>query len=65
MGSIEGGKIIYEYSGQATLVGKNAYGPEAERLKAAHPKIILETDKNFAAIQDVQREIGKLAGALR
>lgn len=65
MGSLEGGKIIYEYSGQAMLVGKNAYGPEAERLKAAHPKIILETDKNFAAIQEVQREIGKLAGALR
>lgn len=65
MGTIEGGKIIYEYSGQATLVGKNAYGPEAERLKTAHPKIILETDKNFAAIQDVQREIGRLAGALR
>ena len=65
MGTIEGGKIIYEYSGQATLVGKNAYGPEAERLKATHPKIILETDKNYAAIQDVQREIGKLAGALR
>lgn len=65
MGSIEGGKIIYEYSGQATLVGKNAYGPEAERLKRSHPKIILETDKNFAAIQEVQREIGKLAGALR
>lgn len=65
MGSIEGQKIIYEYSGQATLVGKNAYGPEAERLKTARPKIILETDQNFAAIQDVQREIGKLAGALR
>jgi iron(III) transport system substrate-binding protein len=65
MGTIEGQKIIYEYSGQATLVGKNAYGPEAERLKTARPKIILETDQNFAAIQDVQREIGKLAGALR
>jgi len=65
MGTLEGQKIIYEYSGQATLVGKNAYGPEAERLKTAHPKIILETDQNFAAILDVQREIGKLAGALR
>ena len=65
MGSLEGQKIIYEYSGQATLVGKNAYGPEAERLKAARPKIILETDKNFAAILEVQRELGKLAGALR
>lgn len=65
LGSIEGQKIIHEYSGQAILVGKNAYGPEAERLKAARPKIILETDQNFAAIQDVQREMGKLAGALR
>jgi iron(III) transport system substrate-binding protein len=65
MGTIEGQKIIYEYSGQATLVGKNAYGPEAERLKAARPKIVLETEQNFAAILDVQRELGKLAGALR
>ena len=65
MGTIEGQKIIYEYSGQATLVGKNAYGPEAERLKTARPKVILETDQNFAAILDVQRELGKLAGALR
>ncbi len=65
MGTLEGQKIIYEYSGQATLVGKNAYGPEAERLKTARPKIILETDQNFAAILDVQREIGKLSGALR
>jgi len=65
LGTIEGQKIIYEYSGQATLVGKNAYGPEAERLKTTRPKIILETDQNFAAVQDVQREIGKLAGALR
>jgi iron(III) transport system substrate-binding protein len=65
MGMLDGQKIIYEYSGQATLVGKNAYGPEAERLKAARPKIILETDQNFAAILEVQRELGKLAGALR
>jgi iron(III) transport system substrate-binding protein len=65
MGSLEGQKIIYEYSGQATLVGKNAYGPEAEKLKTARPKIILETDRNFAAILEVQRALGKLAGALR
>jgi iron(III) transport system substrate-binding protein len=65
MGTVEGQKIIHEYSGQATLVGKNAYGPEAERLKEAKPKIILETDQNFAAILEVQRELGKLAGALR
>jgi iron(III) transport system substrate-binding protein len=65
MGTLDGQKIIYEYSGQATLVGKNAYGPEAERLKTARPKIILETDQNFAAILEVQRELGKLAGALR
>lgn len=65
MGMIDGQKIIYEHSGQATLVGKNAYGPEAERLKTAGPKIILETDQNFASILEVQRELGKLAGALR
>jgi len=65
LGTTEGQKIIYEYSGQAILVGKNAYGPEAERVKTARPKIILETDQNFAAIQDVQRELGKLSGALR
>jgi iron(III) transport system substrate-binding protein len=65
MGMRDGQKIIYEHSGQATLVGKNAYGPEAERLKAVGPKIILETDQNFASILEVQRELGKLAGALR
>jgi len=65
MGTLEGQKIIYEHSGQATLVGKNAYGNVAERLKSAKPKIILETDANYAAILDVQRELGKLAGALR
>lgn len=65
MGTLDGQKIIYEYSGQATLVGKNDYGAVAERLKTAKPKIILETDANYAAILDVQRELGKLAGALR
>lgn len=65
MGTLEGQKIIYEFSGQATLVGKNAYGSVAERLKTAKPKIILETDANYATILDVQRELGKLAGALR
>jgi len=65
MGTLEGQKVIYEFSGQATLVGKNAYGAVAERLKTAKPKIILETDANYAAILDVQRELGKLAGALR
>lgn len=65
MGTLEGQKIIYEHSGQATLVGRNAYGAVAERLKTAKPKIILETDANYAAILDVQRELGKLAGALR
>lgn len=65
MGTLEGQKIIYEHSGQATLVGRNAYGAVAERLKTAKPKIILETDANYAAILEVQRELGKLAGALR
>ena len=41
----EGQKIIYEYSGQATLVGKNAYGPEAERLKTAHPAVRKQKSK--------------------
>lgn len=65
MGTAEGQKIMYEYSGQTNLVSKNAIGTEAERIKTARPKTILETDQNFAAILDVQRELGKLAGALR
>jgi len=65
MGSAEGQRIRYETTGQAIEVGKNAIGMVAERIKAAHPAIILETEKNFAAILEVQRELGKLLGALR
>ena len=65
MGSTEGQKVRYETSGQANEVGKNAIGAVAERIKTAQPAIILETDKNFAAILEIQRELGKLLGALR
>lgn len=65
MGSAEGQKIRYETSGQAIEVGKNAIGNVAYRLKASRPTIILETEKNFAAILEIQRELGKLLGALR
>jgi iron(III) transport system substrate-binding protein len=65
MGTTEGQKIRYESSGQANEVGKNAIGAVAERIKAAHPAIILETEKNFTAILEIQRELGKLLGALR
>jgi ABC-type Fe3+ transport system substrate-binding protein len=65
MGSAEGQKIRYETSGQAIEVGKNAIGNVADRLKASRPTIILETEKNFAAILEIQRELGKLLGALR
>ncbi len=65
MGSTEGQKIRYETSGQAIEVGRNAIGNVADRLKATRPTIILETEKNFAAILEIQRELGKLLGALR
>ena len=65
MGTTEGQRVRYETSGQANEVGKNAIGAVADRIKAARPAIILETDKNFAAILEVQRELGKLLGALR
>jgi iron(III) transport system substrate-binding protein len=65
MGSTEGQKIRYETSGQAIEVGRNAIGNVADRLKATRPTIILETEKNFATILEIQRELGKLLGALR
>ena len=65
MGTTEGQKIRYEASGQANEVGRNAIGAVAERIKATHPAIILETEKNFTAILEIQRELGKLLGALR
>jgi iron(III) transport system substrate-binding protein len=65
LGGPEGQKIRYTTSGQAIEVGKNALGAVADRIKASQPAIILETDKNFAAILEVQRELGKMLGALR
>ena len=65
MGTTEGQKVRYETSGQANEVGKNAIGAVAERIKTTRPAIILETDKNFSTILEIQRELGKLLGALR
>ncbi len=65
MGTTEGQKVRYETSGQANEVGRNSIGAVADRIKAAHPAIILETEKNFTAILEIQRELGKLLGALR
>ena len=65
LGSAEGQKIRYATTGQAIEVGKNAIGAVAERIKASKPAVILETDKNFAAILEIQRELGKMLGALR
>src|SRR5882724_2717944 len=64
MGTAEGQKVRYETSGQANEIGRNAIGAVAERIKAARPAIILETEKNFTPILEIQRELGKLLGAL-
>jgi hypothetical protein len=37
----------------------------AERIKASQSTVILETDKTFATILEIQRELGKMLGALR
>jgi len=65
MGTPEGQKIRYATRGQAMEVGRNAIGSVAERIKTNKPAIILETDKTFASILEIQRELGKLLGALR
>jgi iron(III) transport system substrate-binding protein len=65
MGTPEGQKIRYATRGQAMEVGKNAIGNVAERIRSDKPAIILETDKTFASILEIQRELGKLLGALR
>ena len=65
MGTPDGQKIRYATQGQAMEVGKNAIGNVAERIKSQQPAIILETDKTFATILEIQRELGKLLGALR
>ncbi len=65
LGTPEGQNIRYTTQGQAMEVGKNAIGSVAERIKSQKPAIILETDKTFASILTIQRELGKLLGALR
>ena len=65
MGTPEGQKIRYASRGQAMEVGRNAIGNVAERIRVQKPAIILETDKTFASILEIQRELGKLLGALR
>ena len=65
LGSAEGQRIRYETTGQAIEVGRSAIGNVADRIKATRPAIILETENNFAAILEIQRELGKLLGALR
>lgn len=65
MGTSEGQKIRYATTGQANEVGKSAIGSVAERIRTQQPAIILETDKTFANILEIQRELGKMLGALR
>jgi iron(III) transport system substrate-binding protein len=65
MGTPEGQNIRYATQGQAMEVGKNAIGNVAERIRSEKPSVILETDKTFASILEIQRELGKLLGALR
>ena len=65
MGTAEGQKIRYATRGQAMEVGRNAIGNVAERIRSQKPAIILETDKTFTSILEIQRELGKLLGALR
>jgi iron(III) transport system substrate-binding protein len=64
-GTAEGQNIRYSTTGQAIEVGKNGIGTVAERIRAAKPSIILETEKNFGPILEIQRELGKMLGALR
>ncbi len=65
MSTPEGQHIRYATQGQAMEVGKNAIGHVAERIRSQKPQIILETDKTFATILEIQRELGKMLGALR
>ena len=64
-GTAEGQNIRYSTTGQAIEVGKNGIGTVAERIRNAKPAIILETEKNFGPILEIQRELGKMLGALR
>jgi iron(III) transport system substrate-binding protein len=65
LGTTEGQNIRYTTTGQAIEVGKNAIGTVAERIRSGKPAIILETEKNFGPILEIQRELGKMLGALR
>lgn len=65
MSTPEGQKIRYAIRGQAMEVGKNGIGNVAERIRSQKPSIILETDKTFGSILEIQRELGKMLGALR
>lgn len=64
-GTAEGQNIRYSTTGQAIEVGKNGIGTVAERIRSGKPAIILETEKNFGPILEIQRELGKMLGALR
>ena len=64
-GTAEGQNIRYSTTGQAIEVGKNGIGTVAERIRSGKPSIILETEKNFGPILEIQRELGKMLGALR
>jgi iron(III) transport system substrate-binding protein len=65
MGTAEAQKIRYSIRGQSMEVGRNAIGNVAERIRSEKPSVILETEKTFAGILEIQREMGKLLGALR
>jgi ABC-type Fe3+ transport system substrate-binding protein len=65
MATPEGQKIRQATRGQSMEVGKNGIGNVAERIRSQKPSIILETDKTFASILEIQREMGKMLGALR
>ena len=65
MGTAEAQKIRYAIRGQSMEVGRNAIGNVAERIRSEKPAVILETEKTFAGILEIQREMGKLLGALR
>jgi iron(III) transport system substrate-binding protein len=65
LGTAEAQKIRYSIRGQSMEVGRNAIGNVAERIRSEKPAIILETEKTFAGILEIQREMGKLLGALR
>lgn len=64
-GTAEGQNVRYSTTGQAIEVGKNGIGTVAERIRSGKPAIILETEKNFGPILEIQRELGKMLGALR